>query len=328
MRWLLAPLSLLFGILVTFRTLLYRFGWRRSSRLPVPVVVVGNISVGGAGKTPLTLALVKWLQDAGYRPGIISRGYGGRTRHPMPVMADSDPGLVGDEPVLLALRSRCPVWVARERVEAGRRLLVFHPEVDVLVADDGLQHYALARDFEVAVVDGQRGLGNGWLLPAGPLRESARRLRQVDAVVLNGGGPSRPPLQGRTFGMNLRGERFRNLLDPARVVSAAELGPGPLHALAAIGHPQRFFDHLSGLGIACVPHPFPDHHVYTGEDLPSGTLLMTEKDAVKISTLAAEQGLEDCWVLAVDAELEPELKGLMLATLNELRGLNHGPQAA
>lgn len=309
---------------MALRSWAYRLGLRPSVRLPVPVIVVGNLTAGGAGKTPVTLKLVDWLQAAGYRPAIVSRGYGGKARQAMPVLPDSDPILVGDEPVLLARRAGCPVWIGRRRAEAGRQLLAFHPEVDVLVADDGLQHYALARDLEVAVVDGRRGFGNGWLLPAGPLREPVRRLNPVVAVVLNGDARSDLDLLPPVFTMHLAGERFRNLLDPSHTASVSELAGVPAHAIAGIGHPQRFFDHLAALGLKCENHAFPDHHAFSQGDLPAGRLLMTEKDAVKIIPLVQELGMQDCWFLAVDAEMGPGLKELILSRLNK----DHGPQTA
>jgi len=321
-RFLLLPLSLIFFLLVALRRMAYRAGLFSVQRLPVPVIVVGNLGVGGSGKTPLTLCIVQWLAELGYHPGIISRGYGGRARAPMPVKADSDPALVGDEPVLLARRAACPLWIGRKRAEAGRRLLAFHPEVDVLVADDGLQHYALHRDMEIVVVDGLRGFGNGRLLPAGPLREPLGRLATVDAAVVNGGNPDDFILLPPSFAMRLSGATFRNLCEPSRTATAADLaGVGrQLHALAGIGHPQRFFDHLERLGLSVVPHAFPDHHAYAAEDLPTGTLLMTEKDAVKCAAFAPP----DAWFLAVDAELEAGLKPLIDHTLKA----RHGPQAA
>lgn len=327
-RGLLIPFSVLFRLLVVLRAWFYRRGWLHAERMPVPVVVVGNLTAGGAGKTPLTLALVAWLLEAGFRPGIISRGHGGTGRQAMSVMPESDPALVGDEPVLLARRAGCPVWVGRKRAEAGRQLLVFHPEVDVLVADDGLQHYALGRDVEIVVVDGQRGLGNGWMLPAGPLREPPRRMQSVTAVVMNGDAHPGLAVPQPFFRMRLRGDRLQNLLDPAQAVPASALADGPVHAVAGIGNPQRFFDALAAKGLAVVPHAFPDHHAFKPEDLPPGRLVMTEKDAVKIAPLAQERGLRDCWVLAVDAELEPGLKELMLSLLNKDQGHPHGPQTA
>lgn len=327
-RWLLASFSFFFSLLVALRALAYRRGWLRSWRLPVPVVVVGNLSVGGTGKTPLTLALVEWLRQGGYRPGIITRGYGGKARQPMPVAADSDPSLVGDEPLLLARRAQCPIWIGRQRAEAGRQLLAFNPEVNVLVTDDGLQHYALDRDLEIAVVDGRRGFGNGWCLPAGPLREPVSRLNQVAAVVINGDETTLAGVSRPTYNMRLRGTIFYNLLDPSRTATAADLADAPLHAIAGIGHPQRFFDLLGGQGLQVIPHGFPDHHAYRPADLPNGRVVMTEKDAVKIAPLVREQGLADCWFLAVDAELGPGLKEQVLSLLNMKRGRNHGPQAA
>lgn len=319
-RFLLLPLVPLFFLLVALRRLAYRAGVLRIRRLPVPVIVVGNLGVGGSGKTPLTLRIAQWLAELGYHPGIISRGYGGHAREPMPVRADSDPALVGDEPLLLARRAACPVWIGRQRSEAGRRLLEFHPEVDVLVADDGLQHYALARDLEIVVVDGRRGFGNGLLLPAGPLREPLGRLATVDAAVVNGGDPDDFLLLPPSFAMRLAGATFHNLRDPGRTAVAADFSGRPLHALAGIGHPERFFEHLQRLGLRFTPHAFPDHHVYRAADLPAGTLLMTEKDAVKCAGLAPP----DAWFLTVDAELEPGLKTLIHHTLKA----RHGPETA
>ncbi len=319
-RFLLLPASLLFLALVALRRLAYRGGLFRTHRLPVPVIVVGNLTVGGSGKTPLTLCITRWLRELGYHPGIISRGYGGRARAPMAVGADSDPALVGDEPVLLARRARCPVWIGRRRADAGRRLLSAHPEVDVLVTDDGLQHYALARDMEIVVVDGDRGFGNARPLPAGPLREPLGRLATVDAAVVNGGDPDDFILLPPSFAMRLRGATFHNLREPTRTAEAAEFVGRQAHALAGIGHPRRFFDHLARLGVRAEPHAFPDHHIYTARDMPAGTVLMTEKDAVKCMAFASP----DAWYLAVDAELEPGLKTLIDHTLKA----RHGPQAA
>lgn len=317
-RWLppiLMPLSWLFALLAAARRRAYRAGWLPVTRLPVPVLVVGNLTAGGAGKTPLTLRLLQWLRAAGYTPGIISRGYGGAARKPMPVSADSDAAMVGDEPILLARRGGCPVWIGRARAEAGRLLLAFHPEVDVLVADDGLQHYALARDLEIVVVDGERGFGNGHLLPAGPLREPLSRLDAVDAVVINGDGGAvagAPP----GFAMALVGAEFVNLADASRVVDAAAFQPGPVGAVAGIGHPERFFAQLRRMGLNIAPCAFADHHVYVADDLPAGTVLMTEKDAVKCAGFARD----DLWYLAVDAEVDAGLNTLMLNLLKARNG--------
>ncbi|HLO64443.1 MAG TPA: tetraacyldisaccharide 4'-kinase, partial [Azonexus sp.] len=277
-------------------------GWR----LPVPVVVVGNITVGGAGKTPLTLWLAEQFQARGWHPGVVSRGYGRSGDAVRAVLPDSTPEEVGDEPLLIARRGGIPVWVGRSRAAAGEALLTAHPEVDVVLCDDGLQHYALARDVELAVFDA-RGVGNGWRLPVGPLREPLSRLRSVDAVVANGvpAGVLVSPVP--VFDMSLRPGSFYRLGDPAVKCTADQLRTrGRLHALAGIGHPERFFATLAGLGLACETHPFPDHHRYEQADLAfadGGVLLMTEKDAVKCQDL---QGGE-AWVLPVEAELSPAL---------------------
>lgn len=313
--FLLRPLSWLFRAVIELRRLSYRRGLFRTVRLPVPVVVVGNINVGGSGKTPLTLALIDWLRQAGYLPGVISRGYGGRAHVPMPVRPDSDPGLVGDEPVLIARRAGCPVWIGRSRGEAGRRLLAFHPEVDVILTDDGLQHYALARDVEIVVVDGERGFGNGRLLPAGPLREPVSRLAGVDAVVVNGVG-KRLKLDAPHFAMTVSGKVFVNLANPDLRVGVDRFRGETVQAVAGIGHPERFFDGLMVLGLDIVRHSFPDHHAFTLDDLPAGIVLMTEKDAVKCAAFPRS----DIWFLAVDAKVEGGLKTLLLNVLKDRNG--------
>lgn len=326
------PLSLVFNLLVRLRRACYHLGLFRVDRLPVPVIVVGNLNVGGSGKTPLTIALAQGLRQAGYAPGIVSRGYGGSARAVMPVQPDSDPAVVGDEPVLMARRADCPVWIGRQRVDAARQLLAFHPEVDVLIADDGLQHFALARDVELVVVDAVRGFGNGWLLPAGPLREPLARLAQVDAVVINGAQALATPLPCASFAMQISGARFVNLAEPDRCVTAAHFGgevdANALHAIAGIGHPERFFTQLAGLGIDAIPHTFADHHAYAESDLPSGNVLMTEKDAVKCARLGGGAARRDLWFLAVDAVVDAGLQALIINLLNARKRKPHGPQTA
>jgi len=306
--WLLAPLSGLYSAVAARQ--------RRKARpehLAVPVIVVGNITVGGAGKTPLTLWIAAQLQARGWRPGIVSRGYGGQGLLPRPVKSDSVAVDVGDEPILLARRSGLPVWVGRDRVAAGRVLLADHPEVDVILCDDGLQHYRLARDVELAVFDG-RGAGNGWRLPAGPLREPLSRLAAVDAVICNGLPDDRLPEALPRFDMRLRAGKFYRLDDPQQSCAAADLAGRNLHALAGIGDPERFFRTLEGLGLVFARHPFPDHHAYSATDLDfagNGVLLMTEKDAVKCAGLT----VGETWVLPVEAELSPALIDLILEKL-------------
>lgn len=313
---LLLPLSLLFGLLAGLRRVVFRLGLRRAVRLPVPVIVVGNITAGGAGKTPLVLWLAETLKKHGLRPGIVSRGYGGRVTVPRPVEMDSDPETAGDEPVLLARRSGCPVWVGRDRVAAAQALLAAHPECDVLISDDGLQHYRLARDVEIAVVDGVRRFGNGLLLPAGPLREGVWRLATVDAVVVNGGDAAAGG-GDKEYNMRLAGDEFYSLKRPELRARPADFQGRRLHAVAGIGHPQRFFDHLASLGLTAIGHPFRDHHRFRLRDLTypdADAVLMTEKDAVKCAALI---GADNCWVLAVQAEVDPALENRILGKLKE-----------
>lgn len=305
---LLLPLAALFLLLSLLRRQAYRLHLLPVRRLPVPVIVVGNITAGGTGKTPLVLWLVQLLRDAGHHPGVISRGYGGRLPGPAAVTSVSDPSLVGDEPLLIARRAGCPVWIGRRRAKAGRALLATHPQVDVLVADDGLQHYALARDLEIAVVDGERRFGNGWPLPAGPLREALGRLETVDAVVVHGGATDWLRIATPVSTMRLQPRRLRALATADRHADLASLAGRQVHAVAGIGHPARFFATLRGLGAAVREHPFPDHHAFRPEDLPQGTLVMTEKDAVKCAGFP----VEDAWVLEVDAVVSGGLKQLIL----------------
>lgn len=320
-RWLLQPLAGVFFLLSGLRRLAYRLGLLPVARLPVPVIVVGNITVGGTGKTPLTLWLVQALQTAGYRPGIVSRGYGGRQRGPLAVTAASDPADVGDEPLLLAQRAQVPVYIGRRRAAAGRALLQAHPDTDVLIADDGLQHYALGRDVEIAVVDGLRRFGNGRLLPAGPLRELPRRLDAVDAVVVNGGTTDWLRVASPVHRMRLEPRRLRRLRDPNEIQGLDWLRGRRLNAVAGIGHPERFFGLLRELGAEVTPHPFPDHHAYRLAELPEGTVVMTAKDAVKCAAFARA----DDWVLEVDAVVDPALQTRILKLLPPPR---HGRETA
>ncbi|MBK7357012.1 tetraacyldisaccharide 4'-kinase [Propionivibrio sp.] len=300
----LLPLSWLFRLMVWVRYALYRCGVLRSYRLPVPVIVVGNLTVGGSGKTPLVLWLVDRLRELGWRPGIVSRGYGGAAAGVQSVGVASDVAVVGDEPLLLARRAGVPVSTGRDRVAAGQALLAGHPECNVIVSDDGLQHYRLQRAVEIAVFDG-RGPGNSRLLPVGPLREPLRRLSRVTAVVWN----SAPPGQGKEAGsdlpkfeMRLVGQRFHSLLDARRFCAAEDLHGKRLFAMAGIGDPNRFFAHLKALGLEFEAHAFPDHHEYKAADLAfarEGVLLMTEKDAVKCAALASGVA----WVLPVEAQI-------------------------
>ncbi len=311
---LLLPLAALFAAVTALRRAAWRHGLLRARHAVAPVIVVGNITAGGTGKTPLTLWLAQFLRNQGRHPGIVSRGYGAKRGDTREVPADGLPQDYGDEPCLLAQRAGCPVWVGRDRAAAAQALLAAHPEVDVIISDDGLQHYRLARDFEIAVIDGDRGLGNGWLLPAGPLREPASRLASVDAIVVNGAGRNSPWPQA--LKMRLHGERFRNLLQPQQTVSAAHFSHRRVHAIAGIGNPRRFFAQLGQLGISCMPREFPDHHPYSAQDLAfagDGEIVMTEKDAVKCAPFASARH----WALVIDAEPDPRLGEMILARLAE-----------
>jgi len=307
LAWLLWPASLGFGCLALLRRLGYRLRLLRTHRAGVPVIVVGNLVAGGSGKTPLVLWIAEFLSARGRRPGIVSRGYGGSAEAPREATIASDPAEVGDEPMLLARRSGCPVWVAPERADACRALREQHPECDLIVLDDGLQHYALARDIEICVVDA-RGFGNGLLLPAGPLREPVSRLRSVDAVVAH--GTDRVP----GYAMRLEGGELVRLSDARDVRPAKAFAGQKVHAVAGIGEPNRFFLQLARCGLKVVPHPFPDHHPFRAEDLAFGDdapVVMTEKDAVKCKRLVKPHH----WVFPVRAILDPAFGDWLLKAL-------------
>lgn len=308
----LLPLSWLYCAVTGARRLAYRRGWLRRERLSVPVIVVGNLTVGGTGKTPLVVWLAGLLRNAGFHPGIVTRGYGGlSTNWPRLVTPDDDPSEVGDEPVLLARRTLCPVAAGPDRAAAGR-LLLQERRCDVLLSDDGLQHYRLVRDIEIAVIDGERRFGNGRCLPAGPLRERSGRLHEVDICVTNG-APAADEL-----GMQLVPGGFRELIS-GRVEARLPAFSGPLHALAGIGHPPRFFRQLRALGLIVVEHAFPDHYRYTPDDLAfaeNAGLLMTEKDAVKCERFARP----GWWAVVVDARPDERLGAAVLKLLKEKTG--------
>ena len=298
---LLAPLAALFAVVSWLRRFAYRRGWLRSEAVGVPVIVVGNITAGGSGKTPLTIWLVNRLRARGLCPGVVSRGYGGTARGVVEVQPDSLPAAVGDEPLLIRIKTDAPVVVGRDRVAAARALLARHPGVDVIVSDDGLQHYRLQRDVEIAVIDAATGLGNGWPLPAGPLREPQSRLAQVDAVVQVVRGAAQPrPFQGAWRADYTAGRAYR-LRAPQEKRALRELPQHDWIAATGIGRPQGFFDMLTAQGVRFSPRAFPDHHVFRPTDLPDGgAVLMTEKDAVKCQTFAGA----DWWALELDVAPE------------------------
>ena len=322
---LLVPVSLLFRAVSSTRRVAYRAGLLRASRLKVPVIVVGNITVGGTGKTPLVLWLAALLKAQGHAPGIVCRGYGGATGAPRAVRGDSDPYICGDEAVLLAQRSGCPVWAGIDRAAAARSLLGA-TDCDVVLSDDGLQHYALHRDLELCVVDGDSVFGNGWLLPAGPLREPPSRLSEVDAVIVNGGENPRQvtaaarKLNPACLEMQLKPREFWNLRDRQRRAVARDFHGKRVHAMAGIGNPARFFRQLQEMGVDFTPHSFPDHHAYSASDLTypgAEAVVMTEKDAVKCERFASDR----CWALALDAVPEPGLEKLVLRKLDAVSAI-------
>ncbi len=313
------PVSLLFGLLIVIRRWCYRLRLFKATRLPVPVIVVGNVTVGGTGKTPLVIWLAQFLRTQGYTPCVISRGYGGTAMQPQSVTSATDPSLVGDEAVLLARRLRCPVWVGADRVAVARALLSARPDCNIILSDDGMQHYRLQRDIEIAVVDGQRRFGNGLLLPAGPLREPLTRLRSVDAVVINDG-----EALVHEYAMQLTGSDFYSLQDPSSSAQAGVFFGKKVHAVAAIGHPARFFHHLRTLGLQIVEHEFPDHYPYQPQDLhfeDAEAILMTEKDAVKCTTF----NIRNAWFLPVTGELAAVFGDKIL---QQLKAIENGRKTA
>jgi tetraacyldisaccharide 4'-kinase len=305
--WMLLPLSWLFAGLVSARRSFFERGVLRSVAVNVPVVVVGNITVGGTGKTPVTIWLALQLKERGLRPGIVSRGYGGLVgRNPRQVTAGSDPDAVGDEAVLMAKRSACPVVVHPDRVSAAQEIGGLG--VDVIIADDGLQHYHLARQYEIAVIDGTRGFGNGKLLPAGPLREPVSRLKSVDRVLVNKSVMrSERAIRELPAGLAvtdfyLKGTMVRSL-DEREEAPLAKFAGRQVHAVAAIGNPGRFFTFLESHGMQVIEHAFPDHSRLTEKDLRYDDgldVLMTEKDAVKYGSLSIER----CWYVPVEVAVD------------------------
>ncbi len=308
--WIM-PLSMIYVDIIKFRRFLYRKGFLKSTRLPVPVIIVGNITVGGTGKTPLVIWLADYLQQQGYKPGIISRGYGGTEQDKPVLVSESSPvTAVGDEPLLIARKTMSPVAVCTRRVDAAKYLIDdFH--CDVIISDDGLQHYALQRDIEIAVIDGLRRFGNGYCLPAGPLREPVERLREVNLVVVNGQAE-----QDFEYSMHFIGTEAVNLADnTVRPLSAFS----QCHAVAGIGNPERFFQLLEQQGIKFTAHAFPDHYNFTAADLDfkdEYPVLMTEKDAVKCRSFATE----NYWSVPIRAEPEPTF----IQQLNTLLTQKHG----
>jgi len=314
LAWLLWPLTLLYRLLTLIDYRRHPPSWR----CPVPVIVVGNLTVGGTGKTPVCLALARHYSRAGRRVVLLSRGYGGRPADsPRLATAGADPAEVGDEALLLAEASGCPVVVDRQRARAARHA-VEQLGADLLISDDGLQHRPLWRDVELVVIDGRRGFGNGLLLPAGPLREPVARLGSVDALLIHGDlQVALPATQVPRFSLALHPVSLVHVRNGQRrplVDALAQQGSAPCHAVAAIGDPERFFATLRRLGFAIIPHAFADHHAYGPDELAFAAgqcLLMTAKDAVKCRQFAGD----DWWYLEVDMTLPAGLLALLDSVL-------------
>ncbi len=294
------PLSLLWILAVWVKQKCYDRAWFKTIHFQIPVIVVGNLTVGGTGKTPFIIALAEQLQVWGFRPGIVSRGYGGSLKEETAfVNADSDPRIMGDEPVLLAKRLQCPIVVGRDRVKAVQTLLDAS-NCSIILSDDGLQHHALGRSMEIIIVDGQRQFGNGFCLPAGPLREPLQRLKTTPWIVYHTEDKS------CAWRFSLKPQYFASLQDAGMSQPLNAFAQKAVDVFVGIGHPQRFLESLKKLGLQIKPHIFADHYAYQWNDLKAyqhHTLIMTEKDAVKCQTFS----LTDAWFLKVDAVLSAQL---------------------
>ncbi|MBL0726307.1 tetraacyldisaccharide 4'-kinase [Piscinibacter sp. HJYY11] len=315
--WLLWPLSWLYGVIIALRAAGYRMGLLRTHRLPVPVLVVGNLIVGGAGKTPTTMALIQLLRTHGHRPGIVSRGYGRSVDEPQLVTRDTPAGEAGDEPLLMHLRTTVPVAVGADRVAAGLLLLKNHPDLTVLVSDDGLQHHRLARDAQVIVFD-ERGGGNGWLLPAGPLREPVPAEVPARSLVVYNASRASTPLPGHQAQRRLRG--LTPLADwwagrAASPEAFVSLQGRKVIAAAGMARPQRYFEMLRAQGLQIDELPLPDHHPFTTLPWPATAtdVIATEKDAVKLRP--GHMGSTRVWVATLDFEIDPAIASQLLPWL-------------
>ena len=306
---LLLPLTALFWLLSALRRMLFRLNIKPIVTIPVPVIVVGNISVGGNGKTPLVVYLSKRLRQNGYHPGVLSRGYAGKNAiYPMTVENSSMVDMVGDEAILMRQHINCPLVVDPVRPRGAMELVEKH-KCNVIICDDGLQHYALDRDIEIVVMDGQRRNGNQLLLPSGPLREGAWRLDLVDFLVLNGGH-----VTNGEYLMSLETGKLINVKYPNKSLSINAL-TSPVTAIAGIGNPQRFFSLLEKKQVKVKKQiSFVDHHAFSKEDIPITTVIMTEKDAVKCTHIAHD----DCWYLPVSASLTSQFESQLLQKLKQV----------
>jgi tetraacyldisaccharide 4'-kinase len=295
LRWLLLPMTLIYRWVIFWRRFLYRKNILKTHKFAVPVIIIGNIMVGGTGKTPLAIWLANYLQIQGIRPGIVSRGYGSKHHGVVLVEENSDPMTVGDEPLLICRHTKCPVVVAKNRVAAVKKILATF-DCDIIISDDGLQHYALGRDLEIVVIDGERRFGNGWCLPAGPLREPVSRLKKVDLMIVNGDAAAE-----QEYAMKLQAKDFCNVADFSSVKKLSFFKNQTVHGVAGIGNPQRFFKLLRILGLNVIEHTFTDHYLFRAKDLAFDDdllIIMTEKDAVKCQKFAGDKH----WFLRIEAK--------------------------
>jgi tetraacyldisaccharide 4'-kinase len=311
LAWALTPLAAVFAAVSGARRAAFALGWLKTVEVGVPVVVVGNVTVGGTGKTPTVIALVEELRTAGFTPGVVSRGYGAKVERPTPVTAATPARVAGDEPLLIARRTGAPVWVSPNRVAAAQALRAAHEDVDVIVSDDGLQHYRLARDFELVVFDHRLG-GNGLLLPAGPLREPLSRHR--DATLVNNPFERALPPWPDTFALKLEPADAWHLSNPALRRPLSQFAGQRVAAAAGIGSPERFFATLRGAGLAPQTLPLPDHYAFATNpfvDVKADAILVTEKDAVKLGAWNDAR----IWVVPVEAALDHRLITLVVEKL-------------
>ena len=331
--WLLTPLSLLFFSVYCARRAVYALGLKRSTRLDVPVVVIGNLYVGGTGKTPLTVELVRALSARGWRPGIISRGYGARDSHARLVRPGEQARDVGDEPRMILHATAAPVAIGKRRVEAAQLLRRMHPECNVIISDDGLQHLQLARDMEVALLN-ERGLGNGWMLPAGPLREPRGRLDRVDAIVLNGNVPEIAGAASRYRMQTWLAAAYALHSPRLRIELAALAAEQRAHrwrftAAAGIGAPEKFFEMLRATGLEFDAMPLADHYDYAVDpfaECSADRILITEKDAVKCADNAALANDARLWVVPLTTQVDAELVDAVVTHIS--RRSTSGPSPA
>lgn len=318
--YLLLPFAWCYRFLVFLRYFFYQIGIFETYRSPIPIIVVGNITVGGTGKTPLVIWLVDFLRQHGFKPAVISRGYKAKCSiFPHQITKEDSAETVGDEALLIAKRCHCPVIISPNRVAAVKKLLA-NKACDIIISDDGLQHYALARDIEIAVIDGTRRFGNGFCLPAGPLREPQKRLEAVDFVVING---KEDPKEAE-YKMQLQPIGFYDFKnqDITNLHPLELLHDQTVHAVAGIGNPERFFQTLRDLKIKVIPHPFPDHHDFSSQDLDFGDakiIVMTEKDAVKCYRFVDDKLNKKYWVLQVAAKMNQEFGVKLMGKLQLIK---------